>query len=229
MASTPRSSAPRRCSHAVAGDGPIGVLALQGDYAAHCRALHERGVTCREVRTPAGLLGLVGLVLPGGESTTMLRLLGALEAPLVDAVRGGLPLLATCAGLILVAREVTSPPQRALGLLDIVVARNAYGRQIDSRVVELDVTAGGELSAARLEGVFIRAPRVIALGADVRVLARRGPDPVLLRQGSILAATFHPELTLASPVIELFVALTRGAALKDHRCGRPPGSLPAAS
>jgi 5'-phosphate synthase pdxT subunit len=188
------------------------VLALQGDYAAHIRALAERGVSCREVRTAADLADLQGLVLPGGESTTMLRLLGSAEGPLAAAVREGLPVLATCAGVILIAREVSSPPQRSLGLLDVALERNAYGRQIDSKVVELEVMAESGLGGDHIEGVFIRAPRVTALGPDVRVLARRGGDPVLVRQGAILAATFHPELTPHSPVVALFVGLLRGAA-----------------
>jgi pyridoxal 5'-phosphate synthase pdxT subunit len=195
----------------VAGDRPVGVLALQGDFAAHARALGERGVACQEVRTAGDLVGLSGLILPGGESTTMLRLLGEAEAPLVAAVRHGLPVLATCAGVILIAREVSAPPQRSLGLLDVAIVRNAYGRQIDSRVVELEVVPGTGVSASHIEGVFIRAPRITSLGSTVQVLARREADPVLLRQGNILAATFHPELTPGSPVVDLFLRLVREA------------------
>ena len=189
----------------------VGVLALQGDYAAHARALAERGVASREVRTASDLEGLAGLVLPGGESTTMLRLMEGsdLGARLAAAVAGGLPVLATCAGVILLAREVRRPPQRSLGLLDAVVERNAYGRQLDSAVVRLEVCDREALGADALEGVFIRAPRVTEVGAGVAVLARRGHDPVLLRQGSLLAATFHPELTPASPVVDLFVRRLR--------------------
>jgi pyridoxal 5'-phosphate synthase pdxT subunit len=193
----------------VAGDPVVGVLALQGDFAAHRAALAGRAVASREVRIPADLGGLAGLILPGGESTTMLRLLGALEGPLVDAVRCGLPVLATCAGVILIAREAHNPAQRTLGLLDAVVTRNAYGRQADSTVVDLEVTEPAVVGAQRLEGVFIRAPRIEAVGASTQVLARRGTDPVLLRQGAILAATFHPELSAASPVIDLFTRMLR--------------------
>ncbi len=185
----------------------VGVLALQGDFEAHRRALSARGVATSEVRIAADLGGIAGLVLPGGESTTMLKLMdeGGLTAPLAAAVAAGLPVLATCAGVILLAREVRHPAQRSLGLLDLVVDRNAYGRQIDSTVAQLHVTAPEELGASDMEGVFIRAPRVTSVGAGVRVLARRDEDPVLLRQGNVLAATFHPELTEGSPVVDLFV------------------------
>ncbi len=192
---------------------PIGVLALQGDYAAHARALAARGAATREVRTPSDLDGLAGLVLPGGESTTMLRLMEGsdLAARLVAEIEDGLPVLATCAGVILLAREVRLPPQRSLGVLDAAVERNAYGRQLDSAVVALTVRDPEGLGADTLEGVFIRAPRVTAVGDGVAVLATRGGDPVLLRQGSVLAATFHPELTPGSPVVDLFVRLVRAA------------------
>ncbi len=192
---------------------PIGLLALQGDYAAHARALAERGAATREVRTSSDLEGLAGLVLPGGESTAMLTLMDGsdLAARLVAEIAGGLPVLATCAGVILLAREVRLPPQRSLGVLDVVVERNAYGRQLDSAVVTLTVRDADGLGAGALEGVFIRAPRVTAVGDGVAVLATRGEDPVLLRQGSILAATFHPELTAGSPVVDMFVRLVRAA------------------
>jgi 5'-phosphate synthase pdxT subunit len=185
----------------------VGVLALQGDFEAHARALAARGVLAVEVRGPDGLDGLRGLVLPGGESTTMLTLMdgSGLRERVSQLVQSGLPVLATCAGLILLAREVRHPAQPSLGLLDAVVERNAYGRQIDSAVVALEVCEPGELGADRLEGVFIRAPRVREVGGDVRVLARYGGDPVLVRQGSLLAATFHPELSPGSPVIDVFV------------------------
>ncbi len=189
----------------------VGVLALQGDFEAHRRALAARGVASSEVRVAADLDGIAGLVLPGGESTAMLKLLdeGGLTERLAAAVAGGLPVLATCAGVILLAREVRHPTQRSLGLLDVVVDRNAYGRQIDSTVAQLRVTAPEELGAGGMEGVFIRAPRVTSVGAEVRVLARRDEDPVLLRQGNVLAATFHPELTEGSPVVDLFVRSLR--------------------
>jgi len=189
----------------------VGVLALQGDFEAHARALAARGVQAVQVRTPGDLDGVRGLVLPGGESTTMLRLMEGsnLGQRLSALVQGGLPVLATCAGVILLAREVRHPAQPSMGLLDAVVERNAYGRQIDSAVVALEVCEPDELGADRLEGVFIRAPRVRDLGGEVRVLARRGIDPVLVRQGWLLATTFHPELSPDSPVIDLFVRNVR--------------------
>jgi 5'-phosphate synthase pdxT subunit len=200
---------------------PVGVLALQGDFEAHKKALADRGVESVEVRTPADLDGLAGLVLPGGESTTMLKLMEStgLDDRLAALVRDGVPVLATCAGVILLAREVTNPPQRSLGLLDIGVERNAYGRQLESAVVDLEVDADAELPTGKLEGVFIRAPRVTEVGSSVRVLARWGRDPVLLRQGNVLAATFHPELSAASPVIDLF--------LRKIRNGSAPNGEPA--
>jgi 5'-phosphate synthase pdxT subunit len=189
----------------------VGVLALQGDFEAHATALAARGVEAVEVRTRDDLVGVSGVVLPGGESTTMLALMkeGGLDERLVELVRGGLPALATCAGVILAAREVRSPVQPSLDLLDAVVERNAYGRQLESAVVSLAVCAPEEVGAREMEGVFIRAPLVREVGRGVRVLARRGDDPVLLRQGSLLAATFHPELSPASPVIDLFVRVLR--------------------
>lgn len=192
----------------------VGVLALQGDFAAHRQALHRLGMPTKEVRRPAELEGLGGLVLPGGESTTLLKLLGAvgmLEA-ITSFVRSGGAVLATCAGLILLAEEVTNPSQPSLGLLRASVQRNAYGRQLASTVAELSVTDPQELPTPRLEGVFIRAPRVVRVGEGVKVLACRDQDPVLLRQGRILAATFHPELSDNSPVIALFAALVGGDA-----------------
>jgi len=198
----------------VGGNGlRVGVLALQGDFEAHRKALAARGVAAVEARVTGDLLGVRGLVLPGGESTTMLKLMeGELAARIAELIRGGLPVLATCAGVILLAREVRNPPQRSLGLLDVVVERNAYGRQIDSAVVDLSVCDPQDLGSGALEGVFIRAPRVAAVGASVEVLARRGEDPVLLRQGRLLAATFHPELSPESPVTDLFVRTVRNGS-----------------
>ncbi|MCS7182714.1 MAG: pyridoxal 5'-phosphate synthase glutaminase subunit PdxT [Thermoanaerobaculum sp.] len=187
----------------------MGVLALQGDFSAHRQALAERGLVSCEVRKPQHLEGLTGLVLPGGESTTMLKLLDAfgLQQPLVEAITAGLPVLATCAGIILLAEEVRHPSQPSLGLLRVAVERNAYGRQLASTVAQLQVT--DELPTPSLEGVFIRAPRVVRVGEGVKVLATRGEDPVLVRQGAILAATFHPELSPASPVVALFADMVR--------------------
>ncbi len=173
----------------------IGVLALQGDWQAHAAALARAGGTATPVRTAAELAEVDALILPGGESTTMLNLLdrGGMTDSLRARIADGLPVLATCAGIILLAREV-NPPQRSLGLLDVAIERNAYGRQLASAVVEIRTAAelGGEPT---MEGVFIRAPRVLSAGRDVKVLGWREEDPVLLEQGAVLAATFHPELT----------------------------------
>ncbi len=171
----------------------IGVLALQGDFARHRAALERAGAEVREVRVPGDLAGLDGLVLPGGESTAMLKLME--RSGLDEAIRafyaGGGALFGTCAGLILLARAVTGPEQRSLGLLDAVVERNGYGRQIDSFETDLSWSE----DAGPIRGVFIRAPRIREIGPGVRVLAERDGEPVLLRNGRVLAATFHPELT----------------------------------
>ena len=182
----------------------IGVLAIQGNYASHAQALTESGAQAVEVRKPEQLAGLDGLVLPGGESTTMLKFLdkhGFFEA-LVDFC-GKKPVFGTCAGAILLAREVLSPPQRSLGVLDATVERNAYGRQIDSSIL----TAQTALDGGPLEMVFIRAPRITATGAGVKVLAERDGFATLVRQGSVLAATFHPELSVDRRVHQLFVQI----------------------
>jgi 5'-phosphate synthase pdxT subunit len=180
----------------------IGVLAIQGDYAAHAEALSESGAEPVEVRKPGQLAGLDGLVLPGGESTTILRFLE--KHNFFEILRefcGTKPIFGTCAGTILLAREVLNPAQRSLGILDAVVERNAYGRQIDSAIV----TAATTLAGGPLEMVFIRAPRILKTGPGVKVLAERDGFPVLVRQGHVLAATFHPELSRDRRVHRLFV------------------------
>jgi 5'-phosphate synthase pdxT subunit len=189
----------------------IGVLAIQGDYAAHAEALAECGAEPAEVRKPDGLAGLDGLILPGGESTTMLKFLEKrhfFEA--LEEFCGSHPVFGTCAGAILLAREVLNPPQRSLGLLDAVVERNAYGRQIDSAIL----TAETALPGGPLEMVFIRAPRIVETGAGVEVLAARDELPTLVRQGRVMAATFHPELSVDRRVHRLFVQIVTGTAAK---------------
>lgn len=195
----------------------VGVLALQGDYAEHERELARRGFATRRVRRPAELAGLDGIVLPGGESTTMLKLLEIqqLEQPLASAIRGGLPTLATCAGMILCARRVVEPEQRSFGVLDLEVARNGYGRQIRSGTFALDTEAP---LPNPMHGIFIRAPRVLSVGPGCEVLARRDGDPVLVRQDSVLAACFHPELERDHPVSEMFAGLV-GGRVAAHRIG----------
>lgn len=168
--------------------GPIGVLALQGGYEAHEKILAGLGHKTRRVRAPADLEGLAGLVLPGGESSTMLKLIdwNGLAEPLDAFARGGRPVLATCAGLILSARGVTGPAQRSFGWLDVDVARNAWGRQNES--FEADDDAG------RLHCVFIRAPRILRVGDGVEVIATFAGEPIAVRAGAVLGASFHPEL-----------------------------------
>jgi len=169
----------------------IGVLAVQGAFIEHVRTFSSIGVETVEVRQPEDLDGVAGLVLPGGESTALWRLMDG--APWLDALRAfhaeGGGLLGTCAGAILLAREV-QPPQPSLGLLDAVVERNAYGRQTESFEAEL----AAPTFDAPMRGVFIRAPRLTATGPAVEILARLGGEPVLVRQGRVLAATFHPEM-----------------------------------
>lgn len=185
----------------------VGILALQGDFADHAEALARLGLPTREVRQPGHLAGLSGLVLPGGESTTIMRLLRieGLWQPLQALVAGGLPTLATCAGMILLARRVTHPVQESLGLLDLTVVRNGYGRQVHSGTHRLT----GPGLPPGTEGVFIRAPRIIEVGPAVQVLAWRDEDPVLVQQGTILAAGFHPEMQPDHPVTHRFAELVR--------------------
>lgn len=192
----------------------IGVLAIQGNYAAHSAALAEAGALPSLVKLPEELRldskSLDGLVLPGGESTTMLKFLEKLD--FLESLRefcGNRPVFGTCAGTILLAREVKNPSQRSLGLLDAVVERNAYGRQIDSSILTEETTLPG----GPLEMVFIRAPRINQVGSQVETLARRDEFPVLVRQGSILAATFHPELSQDRRVHQLFVQMVTESKL----------------
>jgi 5'-phosphate synthase pdxT subunit len=184
----------------------IGVLAIQGDYAAHARALMDVGAEPVMVRSADELAGLDGLIIPGGESTTILKFLER------DGFLGELrkfveakPAFGTCAGCILLAKEVVHPAQPSLSVLGATVERNAYGRQIDSAIItEETAVAGGPL-----EMVYIRAPRITKVDSDVEVLADRDGFPVLVRQGHLMAATFHPELSADRRVHRLFVDLVR--------------------
>ncbi len=186
----------------------IGVLALQGDFEAHASALARAGVPAREVRTAEAVRASDGLVIPGGESTTFRKLMEGtgIEEAIRDVARRGDPVLGTCAGAILLATAVTNPPGEGLGLLPMTVERNAYGRQLDSTVLRLTDLDRGALGEAPLEAVFIRAPRITAVGRGVEVLARRNGDAVLVRKDNVLAATFHPELTRDRRVHDLFLA-----------------------
>jgi pyridoxal 5'-phosphate synthase pdxT subunit len=187
----------------------IGILAVQGDFEAHAAMLAEMGVETVEVRTVKDLEGCDGLILPGGESTTQLQFLqeeGLYEAIRAFASDGG-AIFGTCAGAILLATKVENPPQASLGLLDMTVLRNAYGRQIASDVV----SGPSKLKNAPLEMVFIRGPIIDRVGAGIEVLAEYAGKPALVQKGHLLAATFHPELTDDTSVHRHFLELAEAA------------------
>jgi pyridoxal 5'-phosphate synthase pdxT subunit len=184
----------------------IGVLAIQGDYEAHKAVLERLGAEVTLVRKPEQLDAIDAIVIPGGESSTFLNFL--VERGFLEKLRGFVsakPTFGTCAGAILLAREVENPPQQSLGALDIRIRRNAYGRQINSSIHE-EKTKLGEKP---LEMVFIRAPKIVNTGKNVEVLATEGGNPVLVRQGKIMAATFHPELSSDTRVHEEFLKLVK--------------------
>jgi len=182
----------------------IGVLALQGAYEAHAKTLRVLGANPKLVRLPADLEEIDALIMPGGESTTMLKFLE--RHNFFDTLKTFVqttPTFGTCAGAILLAKDVENPVQKSLNALDITIERNAYGRQIDSTIL----TASTELEGGPLEMVFIRAPRITRTGPEVEILASREQYPVLVRQGNLLAATFHPELSSDTRVHQLFLNL----------------------
>lgn len=182
----------------------IGVLAIQGDYEAHKARLEQLGADVTLVRKPEQLDAIDAIVIPGGESSTFLNFLA--ERGFLTRLKEFVstkPTFGTCAGAILLAKEVENPPQQSLGALDIRIRRNAYGRQIDSSIRE----ANTKLNGGPLEMVFIRAPKIVEAGKNVEVLASDGGDPVLVRQGKIMAATFHPELSSDTRVHQEFLKL----------------------
>jgi 5'-phosphate synthase pdxT subunit len=190
----------------------IGVLAIQGDFAAHMATLREAGAEVFEVRKGAELRQVDGLVIPGGESTTLLKFilnpdLGYIEA-FQEFHQAGKPMFGTCAGLILVAKDVLNPAQFSFGFIDVGVERNAYGRQKES--FETVGESYLEGTAKPLKMVFIRAPRITRLGARVALLATCHEEPVMARQGNILVATFHPELTGDLTVHRYFLEMAKG-------------------
>jgi pyridoxal 5'-phosphate synthase pdxT subunit len=189
----------------------IGVLALQGDFDRHAKALARCGVQAVEIRKPEQLADVDGLIIPGGESTTLLKLIDAWGfVPALEKFHAeGRPIFGTCAGLILLARDVEKPSQFSLGFIDVGVERNAYGRQRESFEAHGSATLGGR--ATPVEMVFIRAPRIRRVGAGVETLATWNDEPVMARQGSVLVATFHPELTDDSAVHEYFCSMVRKA------------------
>jgi 5'-phosphate synthase pdxT subunit len=194
----------------------VGILALQGDFEAHRKALEQSGARVKEVRAQSDLAQIDGLVIPGGESTTMLKLMN--EEKLFEPVRQfGLskPVFGTCAGAILLAKRVLNPEQQALGLMDITVERNAYGRQIDSRIAQLT------LEGRPLEAVFIRAPVILNVSGSARVLITYDGDPVLVEEGMHLAATFHPELAHDFRIHRRFVEKVAARARQNSVASAP--------
>jgi pyridoxal 5'-phosphate synthase pdxT subunit len=199
----------------------IGILAVQGDFEAHAAMLARMGVEHVFVRTPRDLEGVDAVILPGGESTTQLKFLveEGLDKILREHAERGGAIFGTCAGAILLAREVRNPEQPSLGLADIAVARNGYGRQLASEVRQQATS----LSPAPIEMVFIRAPVIERTGPNVEILASSEGQPVLVRQGNILIATFHPELTSDVTVHEYFLRMARESSSADHK---PPKATP---
>jgi pyridoxal 5'-phosphate synthase pdxT subunit len=196
----------------------IGVLALQGDFDAHRRRLEELGAEVVLVKKPEQLDQIDGLVIPGGESGTFLKLLGEEGFEKLKQFVRLKPTFGTCAGAILLASEVENPKQAGLGAIDIRIRRNAYGRQLDSSIREgklLKSALNGKLADSPLEMVFIRAPKIERVGPGVEVIATEGADPVAVRQGRAMAATFHPELSDDTRVHQAFVDLVANHATKE--------------
>jgi len=189
----------------------VGVLALQGDFAAHGKALDELGVEWGLVKTPTELAQVQGLIIPGGESTTLLKLMApiAMRSALEHFHAQGRPIFGTCAGLILLAQETVHPQQESLGFIDIVAERNAYGRQVDS-FIALGTPLVEDLGPEPLEMVFIRAPKIAELRPGVTPLATCKDEIVLVRQESVLVSSFHPELTADRRVHHYFLDMIAG-------------------
>jgi 5'-phosphate synthase pdxT subunit len=208
----------------------IGVLALQGDFDAHRRRLQELGAEVVLVRKPEQLDHIDGLVIPGGESSTFLKLLGEAGFKKLKQFVKVKPTFGTCAGAILLAKEVENPKQAGLGALDIRIRRNAYGRQIDSSIREGRFLAGkrpgapheGAFREPPLEMVFIRAPKIVHVGEGVEILATEGGDPVIVRQGRAMAATFHPELSEDTRVHRAFLDLVENRNMGHNRAALNP-------
>jgi pyridoxal 5'-phosphate synthase pdxT subunit len=188
----------------------IGVLALQGDVVEHLAALRRAGADAATVHQPADLDRVDALVIPGGESTTVMKLLdrSGLRRPIVERVRSGMPLWGTCMGMIVAAHDVADMQQPTLDVIDITVRRNAFGRQNDSAEVELEIDA---LGAPPFPAIFIRAPWIERCGPNVELLARRDGHGVMVREGHVLATSFHPELTGDARVHRYFLEMVRAA------------------
>jgi 5'-phosphate synthase pdxT subunit len=186
----------------------VGILALQGDVVEHVTALERAGARAIEVKNASDLARADGLVVPGGESTTVMKLLdrAALAAPIVERVRAGMPFWGTCMGMIVAAREVAGSDQPTLGLIDITVRRNAFGRQNESAEVDLPIAVLGDVP---FRAIFIRAPWIERRGPMVELLAERDGRGVMVREGNVLATAFHPELSGDTRVHEYFLGLLR--------------------
>ena len=193
-----------------------GVLALQGDVVEHVAALEESGVEALEVKSKDDLANVDGLIIPGGESTTVMKLLDrfGLAEPVIARTREGMPLWGTCMGMIVIARDVPGTQQPTLGLMDISVRRNAFGRQNESAEVPLAIP---ELGVKDFPAIYIRAPWVERAGPSVQTLAQRDGHPVMVRQDNILATAFHPELSGDRRVHEYFMRMVRGAPVGKRR------------
>ena len=200
----------------------VGILAIQGDFELHAKMLDRVGTPWKLIKHVGDLQEVAGLILPGGESTTMLNVFAdeGMDAAIRDFAAAGKPIFGTCAGAILLAKDVVNPPQDRLGLMDITVERNAYGRQIDSSVRRGECP---ELSDRPVEMVFIRAPIIRRVGEGVRVLGCAGGLPVLVEQGSLLAATFHPELTEDETIHRYFLRKLENSELEtgNSKLGSP--------
>jgi len=202
----------------------IGVLALQGDFDAHRKRLEELGTEVVLVKKPEQLDSIDGLVIPGGESSTFLKLLGEAGFEKLKQFVHSKPVFGTCAGAILLASEVENPKQAGLGAIDIAIRRNAYGRQLESSIREGKFLAkeqgsdgkqnGASHGWAKIEMVFIRAPKIERIGPGVEVIATEGDDPVAVRQGRVMAATFHPELSDDSRIHQVFLDLVRNGNIR---------------
>lgn len=195
-------------------EGPvIGVLALQGDVVEHIAAMHRAGAEAIPVKTRADLSRVDGLIIPGGESTTVMKLLDRFQlgAPIVERVKAGMPLWGTCMGMIVIAHEVVELQQPSLDLIDISVRRNAFGRQNESAEVDLPIAAIGDRP---FPAIFIRAPWIERVGPGVELLAQRNRHGVMVRQGNVLATSFHPELTGDQRVHGYFLEMVRDSREK---------------
>jgi pyridoxal 5'-phosphate synthase pdxT subunit len=202
----------------------IGVLALQGDFDAHRHRLEELGAEVVLVKKPEQLDEIDGLVIPGGESGTFLKLLGEAGFEKLKQFVRLKPTFGTCAGAILLANEVENPTQAGLGAIDIRIRRNAYGRQIDSSIREGTLLSGLNGGSSSLEMVFIRAPKIERVGKGVEIIATEGSDPVAVRQGRAMAATFHPELSEDTRVHQAFLDMAREARVDETRGNFRSGS-----